>query len=286
MFSFIKRPFRSVFISLGLFLPFALITTILVLTVNDDWRTRCVEYAINKAGAEYLPGTVRLKSVWLDSQLKLHVRNLEFPIMGEKKVVYFVVEEIDSTHSILKALNPEGAQMNLKGIKPLGSQSKGLSGTLKLQALPTPVFDLQGNIEELNLSELSPLYPSSFEGASGKLRGSYQFRLDDQGEPLLSVHASVDTPGGTLQARFFNALSAYLPRDVKKKTATINAQDLVAFERADIDFELIQSDKARTFLFLAVPEYNLHLNLKMDMTLDEKKALTKLAEIAGFIRME
>lgn len=285
MFSILRLLFRICLSILGILL-ISLLVLISILTLKADWRTNYVQHIINKAGAEYLPEPIRLKSVWMDSQLKLHIRNLEFPIRGEKKVVYFVAEEIHSRNSILNALKNEGSQMDLKGIKPLGSQNKGLSGTLTIRARPSPIFDLQGTIEELNLSEFSQLYPSNFEGAYGKIRGSYHFRLDNQGEPLLAVHASVDSPGGTLQARFFNVLNAYLPRDVKRKTTSISAQDLVGFERADMDFELIQSDKARTFLFLAIPEYNLHLNLKIDMKLDEKKALTKLAELAGFIRVE
>ena len=98
----------------------------------------------------------------------------------------------------------------------------------------------------------------------------------------------VPEPGGSLQARFFDSVTPYLPKTKKKskkKAETLAAtHETIAYQQAELIAQLENDDQVKMLLRIMIPDYNLKLNLTLLVKVDEKNAFLKLFQLLGIIQ--
>ncbi len=86
-----------------------------------------------------------------------------------------------------------------------------------------------------------------------------------------------------MRARLFDLLVPYLPSG-KELQRIASETGLVTYKDASLQLKLAQSDAMRIVLHIGVPQYNLELNLNVDVRVDERRVLGQLTDLLGLIK--
>ena len=172
-------------------------------------------------------------------------------------------------------------QLDFEGVRPKDSANPGIRGTLSLAWRRGWRIRLEKTIEGLDLSELVWLNPENLSGSEGLLTGEVTAERESGGEIRFRAILRVKEPGGKIPAHLFEALRPYLPQAaLEGKVDTVTqAGGRVGFREAAVRAALAETDRMKTFLHLEVPEYNLVLNLNLEVKVDEKEGLWELMNL-------
>ncbi len=277
-------------ISRVLLLLFAasLVFLVLVFSFRRPIERRLFESLFNQNTKEFFDGSIRLEEARLDPKLKIHLRNLRGQLHSDAGPVPFEISSIDSQGPLFDFFSKEGLALIFKGLRPGHSAHQGVQGTIHLRGGREGFADLKAEVKSLDLQEVEWLNPENLSGASGELRGEVTFRVNAAGEVLCAANLRVQEPGGRIQSRFFDILKPYLPQQLEirqKMDHLIATGGIVGFHDASLQLELAKSDQMKVFLHIAIPDYNLVLNLNIDIRIDEKNAFLQLAQLAGLLKV-
>jgi hypothetical protein len=168
------------------------------------------------------------------------------------------------------------------------AEGRGVVGVLRVRGERQGFCDMKADVRSLDLGDIEWVNPENLAGSAGEMKGSFTFRVDAGGRPFCEIRLRVEEPGGKLQARFFETLKPYLPQlAVQQKVEEIaGKQALVDFREAELRLDLAESDRMKIFLHIAVPDYNLDLNLNIELRVDSENAFADVAGLVGLIRRE
>jgi len=242
--------------------------------------------AINRSTQAIFDGSVRVGKIHLDREFGIHIRDLKGHLVSERGPVPWEIQSIESQGPLTHFFTKEGVVLVFEGIRPRPSEHLGIRASARIRGGQKWEVELQMKVQGLGLDEIEWLSPENLSGAAGNLQGEVFFRMDAQGEIAIRAQLRVEEPGGRLQARFFDLLMPYLPGLITKGTVDeIIAQGgVVGFRKASFRMEVVESDKIKFFIQMAVPDYNLNLNVNLELTVDGENAFVELAELAGLFK--
>jgi hypothetical protein len=176
----------------------------------------------------------------------------------------------------------------LEGIRVPGREGEGSRAIAHLRGGRDWFFDFKAEVQGLGLEEIQRFSPENLSGATGEIKGTFALAASANGEIRSSADLKIEEPGGRLPAHFFDFLTPYLAGlAAREKIEKIRAlEGFVGYRDASFKMDLVESDKMKVFLHLVVPDYNLDLNLNLEVRLDEKNAFIQLARLAGLMRIQ
>jgi len=245
------------------------------------------ESILNQSAKEYFAGTIRVREVRLQPSLSLRIEGVEGKLQTQNGAIPIEIAQIESKGSLLRLFDPEGLSLNFQGVRPSKGIGQGLRGKGRVRGGRHWFFYAKAEVEGLRLQDIMKLNPDFLRGAEGEMKGNIFLKAHANEEPEFKADLHVAKPGGRLQAAFFDGIMLYLPQpQLRNSLKKISMQkESVPFQNADFQVHLIQSDQIKVFLHILVPDYNLNLNLKVHIRIDEKNALQELVKIMGIVKI-
>ncbi len=245
-----------------------------------------IESLLNTSARDFFAGTLKLRKASLSNDFKLKLENLHGEITTTEKPITLSIDSIVAKNPLYRLLLLQPVEFYFRGLKPAGSLQPGLMGTLHFQPGWHWRIKVETTLESLGLEEIIWINPASLAGSSGQLQGHLVLSQTAMGQSEFTMDLLLPEPGGKLPARFFDAVTPYLPRKKNKRQAETlaNGRDLVTYSHAALEARLESADTLRAVFRILIPEYNLNLNLKMMIKLDEKNAFMKLFQLLGLLQ--
>ncbi len=248
--------------------------------------TRGTAFVVNKAAHEYFDGDVRLKRVRLDRGLRLTVEGIEGSLITENGPYPFEAGQIRSEDPLYRVFSAKGAGFVFSGIRPRGSSRQGVEGHLQLRAGREWFSKFEIKIMDLGLEDVQWINPQNLKGATGRMEGGLVFGSDYREKLEFQMGLNVRQPGGYLQARFFDMLRPYIPGMPQISIAGQGADGVVAYRDARLELGIAASGTVKGFLHIYVPEYNINLNVNLEVRLDQENALMELFKTMGLLKIK
>ena len=247
----------------------------------DEGERRFAQALLNHFGSEYFHGPARLKAVHLDKRLRLTVEGFEADFKIPKGSFPLEIASLRSENSLIGLLLKRPVLFDVKSIRFNRSQHEGVQGQALMQTGEAWRFAFNATIDGVGLEDIAPLSPETLSGSNGKMTGILNFKYDEANGPDFKLDAHGLEPGGNVPARFFDSLLPYLPHAAtRQKIKQLEAFfPVVGYRRADLKMNLAEADKIKAFLHIYLPDYNLDLNLNLEIRIDEKNAFGKIAEL-------
>lgn len=260
----------------------------LVISVAHSGSRPLLEFLLNSSTREILQGSVAIKSVSLRPNLDIQLEGIQAALHTKSRAVPLELRSVRSRGSIVRFFSREGGRFEFEGLGFQGSRHAGLQGAGQIRAWPQWFLDLRIEVQGLGLEEIDWVNPENLSGSRGHLKGKIRFRADAGGVIGTNADLRVDPPGGRLPARFLELLKPYLPQlSVRREVETLLAnQPLVDFREASVKLELAESEPMKIFLHIGIPDYNLNLNVNLEVRLDEKNALQDLIRLVGLLELQ
>ena len=242
--------------------------------------------ALNRAGKEFFGDSLQIAEVSVDRNLRIRLRRLRGEFQSQAGPVPIAARSIESSGPLFRAFSKEGLALRFDGIAPENSDHQGISGLARLRFGRKWSLGLEADIQSLDLGEIDWLSPENLSGSRGEMRGEIYLETDSDGKILLRARISIQEPGGRLPARFFEALTPYLPQlATRERVQEISkGGGWVGFRDAALTADLAEPDKMKVFLHILVPDYNLDLNVNLEIRLDEKNAFSRLFQLMGLMK--
>lgn len=246
------------------------------------------ESVLNTALRDYFAGTLKVGRAHISRDLRLQLTGIQGELVTRERPVAIELQTIESVEPLYHLLFLKPVHFAFAGLKPSGSPHPGVSGKAMATAGWKWNFTLEANVESLGLEDIIWVNPESLAGSSGRMIGTLEVKADYTGHSEFKIELSVPEPGGSLQARFFDSVTPYLPKTKKKSKK--NAETLAAthetigYRRAELTAQLENDDQVKMLLRIMIPDYNLKLNLTLLVKVDEKNAFLKLFQLLGIIQ--
>lgn len=269
-----------------LFATIALIILGLIYFNRLELERLLFQAALNVSTSEFFQGSARLKSGSIDRNLKLHLKGIEGTLKSQGGPVPMEIQRIDTTKIVPGLFTPEGINLQFAGIRPKGSNNPGLSGRAELRSGHDWSFKTNTEIEGIDLSEIRWLNPDNLEGSSGWIHGTITAEGSSKDKFPRFTMVVIAQKGGYLQSRFFDVILPYLPElPTKKQMAKLSKKsEVVSFKEAVLRMELASANSMKVFLHISVPEYNVELNINLEIRIDETSSFAELAEVMGLLK--
>ncbi len=249
------------------------------------WVRWTIESTANRQNQNIFAGSVRVGRADLDPQLKLHLEKLGATLQTASGPVPVEILSLASEGSVLRFFSKEGLVLSFEGIRPRGSKHKGIGGKIFLKGGKKGFFILEGDVQSLDLEELRWMEPERLKGATGEIKGKVKFRQNAREAPVFSIEVHVDQPGGEVARHLFDLLVPYLPELAQTARARSQShKEIVEFRDASLALKMEKSDQMKIFLHMRVPDYNLDLNLNIEIRIDEQNGFYRLTELMGLIK--
>lgn len=147
---------------------------------------------------------------------------------------------------------------------------QGMKG--QAESRPDGFLRLEAEILGIGLEDLAPLNPGNLKGSTGEMRGKITLETKPGGEPVFMAELHAQRPGGKIPSRFFEGLLPYLPqvKNRQELEAIIRIAGLVSYNEADFTIASVRPGLMKVFLHMRIPDYNLNLNLNMQIRTDEE----------------
>ncbi len=252
-----------------------------------EWERKGLEWAANKAAYEYFEGSLRLEKAGVNKQMKLNVTNIRAELKTADGKVPFQIENLVSEDPLTHFLRNRPVTFRFTGLRTAASQYKGAEGVLTVLGGKEGYVDFRSEVKELGLEDITWLNPDNLEGSTGRMTGHMTFRSDARQDPALGMELLIQEPGGRIQAQFFDLLLPYLPqfKNVDKIKTLASQKSLVKYKNAALIVTLKESDKMKVFLHIMIPDYNISLNLNLEIRTDKKNAFMEIAQLLGLFEV-
>lgn len=273
-----------------LFLASILFLTAVFLTLRPrlpEWERQFLEWAANKAAYEYFEGSLRLEKAGVDRHMKLSVTNIRAQLKTREGSVPFQIESLISEEPLTHFARNLPVRFRFQGLRTAASQYEGAEGLLTVLGGKDGYVDFRSEVKSLGLEDLTWLNPDNLEGSTGRMTGHMTFRSDARQDPALGMELLIQEPGGRIQAQFFDLLLPYLPefKNVDKIKTLASQKSLVKYKNAALIVTLKESDKMKVFLHIMIPDYNISLNLNLEIRTDKKNAFMEIAQLLGLFEV-
>lgn len=252
-----------------------------------EWERKLLEWGANKAAYEYFEGSLRLEKAGVNRQMKLIVTNIRAELKTNEGKVPFQIENLVSEEPLTHFLRNRPVTFRFTGLRTAASQYTGAEGFLTVLGGKDGYVDFRSEVKELGLEDLTWLNPDNLEGSTGRMTGHLTFRSDARQDPALGMELLIQEPGGRIQAQFFDLLLPYLPqfKNVDKIKTLASQKSLVNYKNAALIVTLKESDKMKVFLHIMIPDYNISLNLNLEIRTDKKNAFMEIAQLLGLFEV-
>lgn len=242
----------------------------LVLVFHRPLAPRFFEFVLNQTTADFFAGSIRIGDVQWRPNGGVRLEDFKGKLQSPRGPVPLQIQSIESRNSLVRYFSEEGLVLDFEGAQLADSKGKGIRGISILRGGGRGFFELQADVQGLDLKELVWINPENLEGSSGEMKGKIILRQDSKGAILLNGKLQVNE-GGELPSHFFRLLKPYLPQiALSRKIKRIEATGgLVGFRLASLEMEMVESNKMKIVLHLAVPDYNLDLHLKVEVRLGD-----------------
>ena len=246
-------------------------TAAFVLSFHKEFERLLLEFTLNQSTKGFFANSLHIEKAYLDWHLGMHVRHVAGKFQSEAGPIPLVIQSIESEGPLTDIFSKDGIALHFEGVRPEVSKRQGINGIVHFKAGKDWSFHFKGDVQSLDLGEIEWLSPENLTGSVGEMRGLVDIRTNSRGEISFSSELRIQEPGGRLQSRFFDILTPYLPQlATKEKVRQVAAAGgLVGFRDASLKADLVESDKMKAFLHISIPDYNLDLNLNMEIRLDE-----------------
>lgn len=246
------------------------------------------ESVLNTALRDYFAGTLKVGHAHIGRDFRLQLGDIQGELVTRERPVSVRLQTLESVEPLYRLLFLKPVHFNFSGFQPSLSSQPGISG----KAMAAPgwkwIFTLEAHVESLALEDIVWVNPDSLAGSSGRMIGTLEVAADYTGHSEFKMELSVPEPGGSLQARFFDSVTPYLPKTKKKskkKTEILaSTHETIAYRKAELTAQLENDDQVKMLLRIMVPDYNLNLNLTLLVKVDEKNAFLKLFQLLGVIQ--
>lgn len=279
----LKKFFFSLLVSLA-----ALGLTLYILSPRlPGWGQSLMEYAANKASYEFFEGSLRLGKAGVDRHMKLTIEGVRAELKTRDGKVPFHVEKVVSEDSLWGFVTGKPVHFRFTGLRTAASRYEGAEGLVTVLGGKDGYVDFRSEVKSLGLEDLTWINPDSLEGSTGRMTGSITFRSDARQDPVLGMEFLVQEPGGRIQAQFFDLLLPYLPqfKNVEKIQTLASKKSLLNYKNAALMVSLKESDKMKVFLHIMIPDYNVNLNLNLEIRADKKNAFMEIAQLLGLFEV-
>ena len=250
---------------------------------RDELLRAWLERRLNRAAPESLAGSIRIGRARLTRELRLALDDARATIRASERRIPLRIDHLESLAPVTALLHDQPFPMTFEGIRIDGSRRAGITGIAQFRRGPPWQLEAQARVVRIGLEELTWLSPAYLDGSTGELSGELALRLGEATEPYAELILSGGSEGGRLRARLFDLLVPYLPSG-KELRRIASDTGLVTYREASLQLKLAQSDAMRIVLHIRVPEYNLELNLNVDVRVDERRVLGQLTDLLGLIR--
>lgn len=248
---------------------------------------RLFEYQFNQATPDIFHGSVHVNEANIDRYLQIHIQDIEGTLTSKSGLVPVSIKAIHSEGSLLGIFLNDPILFHIQEIKLNDSKEKGLHGTLLYQGGKNSVLDFTGEIDSIELEDLTWLDPEHLRGASGKLSGHVYLKVPaDMVKSQFELTLAAKKPGGSVQAQFFDLLTPYLPSAqvrVQLKKMDTAGNRVVSYSHAALQLKLIRTDKVKGLLQMMVKDYNLDLNLNFEIRVDKENPFAELGQLVGIM---
>lgn len=154
-----------------------------------------------------------------------------------------------------------------------------LQGTVTIEtAGPQPTFTLEARATGVALSDLAPLNPTMFQGAHGSGTVTARARGAADGTVQFTATCEIGQPGGAVQAPFLKSIMPYIPAAAQTtalRQAVAHDQP-IRFQTARLSVESAAPDTLKALLLMALPEYNVVLDVDFTIHVDDAAAVPRL----------
>jgi hypothetical protein len=246
-----------------------------------------LEWAMNESAREFFSGSIRLQSVSLKRDLRLAIRGFQGNLKTRKDPVPVEIRFIESQDPVTDYLFGGAVRYRFEGARPSASKYRGLEGIAVSRLGKNWSFELESRVREIGIEDIEWVNPENLRGSTGKIMGRLGLKAGLAESPSLSIDLSAPEPGGSLQAQFFDLLLPYLPQyeAIEKLKALSGSRRLVHYANANLKVTLAEPDRLKVFLHILISDYNLDLNVNMEIRTDEKNAFLKMARLMGLIEV-
>ncbi len=255
---------------------------VLLVLIHRQLLRLSLEHALNRETEPLFHGSIRLRDARIDSSLRLQINHIHADLTTAGGRVPLVVDHVRSQQSVIRSLLERRLTLIFDGARFEQSPLRGVTGVAELRRNPNWRLELQVGIQGIGLQDLERFSPEYLTGSTGTMTGDLGLRYGAREDTFLSLDLRIAEPGGLVPSRFLQLLVPYLPnaseiRKLSSKTA------LVGYHTASLQLFLPQSDQLKVLMQMAIPEYNLQLNLNVEVRVDERNILLQLAHLLGLL---
>ena len=253
-----------------------------------DLERNILEQLANRASRQYFDDSLRIHKATLDRHFKLHIERITGRLKTRQGSVPLEIRSLDSQDPLFLFIIQKPVRFIFEGIRPQGSSRDGISGTSVIQSGPTSRFEFIADFSKTALDDWQWLDSQNLGGATGAIKGNLTFRQVSGRGPEFIMDLEAPSPGGSIQARFFDLFLPYLPASLQKERVQkiTQTQKLIHYDRAALKIGLPQSDHMKILLQIFIPDYNLRLTLNVAIKADQKDAFSQIARIMGLIEVK
>ncbi len=253
-----------------------------------ELERRACEMLLNTALRSFFSGTLKIRQAHMGRDFRLRLAGLSGELVTRERPVRIEMAEIRSEDPLYRILALKPMHFRFSGLKPSGPAPSAISGTAMLLAGRKWNYEVSAQVENLGIEEISWVNPDSLAGASGSVSGQLTLGMDYSGHSQFVLRLAIPEPGGSLQARFFDAVTPYLPQKLnqKKLQELSQTQELIHYTHASLEGQLEEDERVKMLLRISIPDYNLNLNLNVLVRVDEKNAFLKLFQLLGILQTQ
>ena len=279
-----KKPFIR---SLGILsVTLALLgVTALVLNRNTLLR-KFSESVINFCGKSAFHNSVRVGKAFLKPGPAVRLEHLQGQLRFQEAPLDLTLHSLEITPHLWPRQEPGACILRFENLRPRTASGEGFYGTFTVPYDGTWCYFLNGEIQGLDLADLTWISPETLKGASGRISGSFKMNTEPGGTTHVELDIAIPKPGGRIQSRFLDLLLPYVPQLGKRDNVRrlVAQNETVPYEDAKARILSVSPETIKVVLHISFPDYNLNLNLSVDIRLEEKNSLRGLTRALGLIR--
>ncbi|HNV87126.1 MAG TPA: hypothetical protein PKL97_09235 [Candidatus Omnitrophota bacterium] len=245
-----------------------------------------IEYNLNRSAGEVFMHSLRIGSVRLDRDFRIRIDSLTGFLYTDAETVPVEIQTLHSEDPVWNLFRESGLSLIATGIRFKNSRRQKIGATLWLRGGFRPESVLRIDLKKLELDEIYWIDPADLSGLTGRLEGKLILKNPSPETFSLKLKLKVNAPGGHIKAGTFEPLLPYLPESLQReyvKELTENPFLLIHYDDAAFELDLTESDRMKIFLHMTVPDYNLVLNLNVELKLDEENAFLRLLELLSLM---
>ncbi len=250
---------------------------------SHEWLRLTVERIANQRLAAQFHGTIRLGDAHLEPGWRLVVRDVRATLTRGEISTPLAVDMLACYEPVAHFVTGQPMAIRFDGLRPAAAARRGLHGLVHLTRKPHTRCEIVAVVDELNLEDLEWAAPAYFAGSTGALEGWLSLRGGQGEEPYLALRLQVREPGGLLPGRALQVLTPYLP-SAPTVRALASSNRLVGFRDARMELHPPQNNRLTAFLHLNIPEYNVNVNLTVELRVDAENIVTELLKLWGLFR--